>query len=473
MSLKDVWQNKTDGIDDVLAEDINNIAQAVIDAEKNKVDKMAGKGLSTNDYTTKEKEKLASIETGAEVNKVTSVNGKTGDVVLEIGETSQAALDEKADILVLTSEANKDFAITDSVERNIVGANIYGECTQKEFGEKIWITTDWGSVDGLVPIAPIPAGTYTVSFTIDEATPTTEGYLLLDTVDGSITVPFENSNGYTFTATGDIGAIYVSYTGSEYDNVQLNNIQIKSEAPGPTPEVPVDVECVKDPTITITDSNGENPQTVTLEDITLRGLKDNKGLWYDRDEIVVDVNKGTVTLRQSILEQSVSSAWKFNNYGTTATYRHPIPIRREQYNYSNATITGLLCNYTQITIPGMADRAIGFANAYPQNTNLSYRYEYFGVSNYDEFIAFLKQCEDNGKPLTWYAARATPIETDYTDTEWGQALLNLCTSYPTTSVLCDADCSITYKADTTNAVDNVKNELDTLKQAIISLGGTI
>lgn len=41
-----------------------------------------GKGLSTNDFTTAEKTKLAGIEAGAEVNDVTSVNGNTGAVNL-------------------------------------------------------------------------------------------------------------------------------------------------------------------------------------------------------------------------------------------------------------------------------------------------------------------------------------------------------------------------------------------------------
>lgn len=48
-----------------------------------KVDKEAGKGLSTNDYTTTEKNKLAGIESGAQVNTVTSVAGKTGAVTLD------------------------------------------------------------------------------------------------------------------------------------------------------------------------------------------------------------------------------------------------------------------------------------------------------------------------------------------------------------------------------------------------------
>lgn len=46
------------------------------------VAKEVGKGLSTNDFTTAEKNKLAGIEAGAEVNTVTSVNGQTGDVTV-------------------------------------------------------------------------------------------------------------------------------------------------------------------------------------------------------------------------------------------------------------------------------------------------------------------------------------------------------------------------------------------------------
>ena len=50
-----------------------------------KVDKVTGKGLSTNDYTTEEKEKLSGIAAGAEVNAVTSVNGMTGAVSIQTG----------------------------------------------------------------------------------------------------------------------------------------------------------------------------------------------------------------------------------------------------------------------------------------------------------------------------------------------------------------------------------------------------
>lgn len=44
------------------AEDISQIKQQIADLEQNKEDKVEGKGLSTEDYTTQEKNKLASLQ---------------------------------------------------------------------------------------------------------------------------------------------------------------------------------------------------------------------------------------------------------------------------------------------------------------------------------------------------------------------------------------------------------------------------
>ena len=43
-------------------EDISQIKQQIADLEQNKEDKVEGKGLSTEDYTTEEKSKLASLQ---------------------------------------------------------------------------------------------------------------------------------------------------------------------------------------------------------------------------------------------------------------------------------------------------------------------------------------------------------------------------------------------------------------------------
>ena len=56
----------------------------------NKVDKVSGKGLSTNDYTTTEKNKLKGIATGAEVNTISSikVNGTVQTPVSKVVDIS-------------------------------------------------------------------------------------------------------------------------------------------------------------------------------------------------------------------------------------------------------------------------------------------------------------------------------------------------------------------------------------------------
>src|SRR5690554_5843166 len=69
------------------------LASAVTSALAGKVDKVAGKGLSTEDYTTAEKSKLAGIQAGAQVNTVTSVAGKTGVVTLAKGDVGLGNVD--------------------------------------------------------------------------------------------------------------------------------------------------------------------------------------------------------------------------------------------------------------------------------------------------------------------------------------------------------------------------------------------
>lgn len=63
-----------------------------------KVDKVTGKGLSTNDYTTAEKNKLSGIASGAEVNQNAFSN-------VAVGETTISA-DSKTDTLTITAGDN-------------------------------------------------------------------------------------------------------------------------------------------------------------------------------------------------------------------------------------------------------------------------------------------------------------------------------------------------------------------------------
>ena len=73
-------------------------AKATGDALAEKVDKVSGKGLSTNDYTYADQAKLSGIEAGAEVNTVKSVCGKTGAVALGKEDVGLGNVDNTADL---------------------------------------------------------------------------------------------------------------------------------------------------------------------------------------------------------------------------------------------------------------------------------------------------------------------------------------------------------------------------------------
>lgn len=75
-----------------------NFATTVATEIGTKVDKVSGKGLSTNDYTTDEKNKLAGIASGAEVNQNAFSNVTVG--------TTTIAADGKTDTLTIAAGSN-------------------------------------------------------------------------------------------------------------------------------------------------------------------------------------------------------------------------------------------------------------------------------------------------------------------------------------------------------------------------------
>jgi hypothetical protein len=102
-----------------------------------KVDKVTGKGLSTNDYTTTEKNKLAGIQAGAEVNVNADWNATTGDAVILNKPTIPTAVTKTSDLTndgadginpFITAGDIPTFASADkmvTVGRNSTGATLY------------------------------------------------------------------------------------------------------------------------------------------------------------------------------------------------------------------------------------------------------------------------------------------------------------------------------------------------------------
>ena len=97
---KSTWNSKQAQLTDVQLDAVNSgITSAKVTTYdnyaasiENKVDKVDGKGLSTNDFTDVDVIKLNSIEDGAQVNTITSINNKTGAVVLTASDVSAAPI---------------------------------------------------------------------------------------------------------------------------------------------------------------------------------------------------------------------------------------------------------------------------------------------------------------------------------------------------------------------------------------------
>lgn len=110
INLGTVVQDGADG--DVARVAFTKVNANFADLESRKVEKVTGKQLSTEDYTSAEKMKLGGIQAGAQVNTVTSVAGKTGAVALVKGDVGLGNVDN-------TSDANKPISTATQTALNL------------------------------------------------------------------------------------------------------------------------------------------------------------------------------------------------------------------------------------------------------------------------------------------------------------------------------------------------------------------
>lgn len=97
-ALISTWNNAAEHISDTVKH-ITNAERTLWNTVANKVDKVSGKGLSTNDYTTSEKNKLDGIASGAEVNVQPdwNITDDTNDAFIKNKPTSLPASDTTSD----------------------------------------------------------------------------------------------------------------------------------------------------------------------------------------------------------------------------------------------------------------------------------------------------------------------------------------------------------------------------------------
>jgi hypothetical protein len=103
------------------------------------VDKIEGKGLSSNDYVTEDKTKLAGIQTGAQKNAVTAVNTRTGAITLDKTDVGLDQVDNIAD-------ANKEvsFATTTDVGNKLGNTITFGNGASASYDGSAEVTVNIG-----------------------------------------------------------------------------------------------------------------------------------------------------------------------------------------------------------------------------------------------------------------------------------------------------------------------------------------
>ena len=153
----------------------------VEDKVKDKVDKVEGKGLSTNDYTTEEKEKLSGIAEGAEVNQNAFGSVIVGDTTLAANnETDSITLEAGKNVTLTTDEENKKITINVSAS----GSGVYDPA-----GEEYGIVKSGGDVtieEGIITVnEDVLKETDLVEFTKSiTVSPTSAGNAIIEKIVG-------------------------------------------------------------------------------------------------------------------------------------------------------------------------------------------------------------------------------------------------------------------------------------------------
>lgn len=151
-----------------LTETVNTNKSDLEAAIGNKVDKVTGKGLSTNDYTTDEKTKLTGIATGAQVNIIETVNVKDKNGTTALTPSSKTVTVDltgyalKTDISsAYKAMGSKKFAELPSGLGVDNKGEVYNVTDAFKDGDKIypagtnvlWTGTEWDPLAGLTDLS--------------------------------------------------------------------------------------------------------------------------------------------------------------------------------------------------------------------------------------------------------------------------------------------------------------------------------
>lgn len=293
-----------DGNVSTLASDLADDEQAIQEIRNDlddKVDKVTGKGLSSNDYTNADKTKLDGIEAGAEVNTVDSVNGKTGAVTLTATDVGAAS----------------------TADLNNLSYDVAGKIDVAAKGVAGGVATL--GADGKVPTSQLPNGGGTPDGKVDKITATaaTGDLIYMALCDGT-----QGSVKATYTPHGDgvvmrdNGNIYVPTTQTD-PNHATSLEQVENLIDGATSPIEALIPSQASTSNQLADKAFVNSTVQTATAVYQGSWED----WASVPSSVDDYPNGTPTNNDYIVVQdasdytgdTITGTWRFKYSGVWAT----------------------------------------------------------------------------------------------------------------------------------------------------------
>ena len=123
-SASDMTETKND-IDDLQAKvGDESVSSQIATSIANKVDKVDGKGLSANDYTTDEKNKLSNISNGAEVNQNAFSSIVIGANTILADNKTDVLTFEAGDNIILAPDVDNDKIVIAAKNTEVISNDI-------------------------------------------------------------------------------------------------------------------------------------------------------------------------------------------------------------------------------------------------------------------------------------------------------------------------------------------------------------
>lgn len=211
----------------IAIEEHQDVTDALDAAITNKVDKISGKGLSTNDYTTTEKTKLSGIATGAEVNQNAFSNVVVGSTTIT-ADSKTDSLTLAGSNVTLTPDATNDIVTIGITKANVVAALGYTpptSDTNTHYSSKNVVgsstatsNTTSALTNGNVYLNSVENGSVTSTHKISGSGATTvttdaSGNIVISSTDNNTT--YSNMTAATSSAAGKAGLVPAPSAGSQ------------------------------------------------------------------------------------------------------------------------------------------------------------------------------------------------------------------------------------------------------------------